>query len=630
MVEAAPPLAARSGNQVLFDNLLRRELKVSDPRDPLQVATALLARFPADAEAMRREREGLPVSRELLPPIQAPVQSGTRSEIAQARSDLDADLDAITCESQLKDVQAELRGWARAIRAAAGERLAAARFALDAGQRDRAMAARRTLNDFARLSRFVGALSSGLNGLYRRVAQSCDEVANLILVCAGDAIAESGLTRGALLLQAPVSELRSRRDAALGALRNLIGSTQTAYGPNDWPRGLEAYRVLLEQLDTSGQSDLRALLNEANLGSVLDGLIDMANNQTPDGLRALGATAQVSIGWLRRLVRVGQSVQRMMNQGRRLTPDSPPLAILFSALSLFTDAFVNSRAGSRLIFVARPPLLSYGFYGASGSGSDTGANTLNILMVARSRIAEQVDCFMRCDCSVDVVSRQIQLDLLVYQIDRVIDLYALGDPDSDDAVRGRAMALGALATAYLNPQGRWNGAALVPSPMQAPAPTPAGQPTALALTLAAIAGELDWARWVAWGGAFRRAAARGDFYLDDDGLIRGTAPAVGNLPPGGVPFTGIAEMLHAELCSMLDAETGWEAMVSALAPSCYRDDIMQAVLPTGPRGSVSRQLIEQGKVEVEFYVLTRRTCAPFAISIPPNFESVLEEIANDP
>lgn len=82
MVEAAPPLAARSGNQVLFDNLLRRELKVSDPRDTQQVATALLARFPPDAEAMRREREGLPVSRELAAPIQAPVQPGTRSEIA--------------------------------------------------------------------------------------------------------------------------------------------------------------------------------------------------------------------------------------------------------------------------------------------------------------------------------------------------------------------------------------------------------------------------------------------------------------------------------------------------------------------------------------------------------------------
>lgn len=144
----------------------------------------------------------------------------------------------ITCESQLKDVHAELRGWARAIRAAAGEGLAAARFALDAGQRDRAMAARRTLNDYARLSRFVGALSSGLNGLYRRVAQSCDEVANLILVCAGDAVAESGLTRGALLLQTPASELRSRRDAALGALRNLIGSTQTAYGPTSGRVGL--------------------------------------------------------------------------------------------------------------------------------------------------------------------------------------------------------------------------------------------------------------------------------------------------------------------------------------------------------------------------------------------------------
>src|SRR4051812_6380611 len=167
MPETAPPLAARSGNQVLFDNLLRRELKVSDPRDPQPMAAALLNRFPADAEAMRREREGLPISRELVAPIQTTAPSGTRTEIVQATNDLDLDLDAIVQESQLKDIQSELRGWARAIRSASVEGLAAARFALDANQRDVAIAARRTLNDFARLARFVGALSSGLNGLYR-------------------------------------------------------------------------------------------------------------------------------------------------------------------------------------------------------------------------------------------------------------------------------------------------------------------------------------------------------------------------------------------------------------------------------------------------------------------------------
>jgi hypothetical protein len=53
-----------SGNQqrLALDNLLRRELKVSDPNDPTQIAQALLSRYKDDprANAISQEASGLP------------------------------------------------------------------------------------------------------------------------------------------------------------------------------------------------------------------------------------------------------------------------------------------------------------------------------------------------------------------------------------------------------------------------------------------------------------------------------------------------------------------------------------------------------------------------------------------
>ncbi|MGM4915038.1 hypothetical protein [Rhizobium sp. 768_B6_N1_8] len=63
----------RSAATVAVDNFLRKSLRVSDPRDPLQIANALLARYPEEAERDRRERAGLPYSN--MPEI-APVIVG--------------------------------------------------------------------------------------------------------------------------------------------------------------------------------------------------------------------------------------------------------------------------------------------------------------------------------------------------------------------------------------------------------------------------------------------------------------------------------------------------------------------------------------------------------------------------
>ncbi|MCQ4062483.1 hypothetical protein FK516_31925, partial [Klebsiella pneumoniae] len=67
MTDASPSSAFtartnRSQRTVTVDNFLRKALRVSDPRDPGQIANALLARYPVEAERDRRERAGLPYS----------------------------------------------------------------------------------------------------------------------------------------------------------------------------------------------------------------------------------------------------------------------------------------------------------------------------------------------------------------------------------------------------------------------------------------------------------------------------------------------------------------------------------------------------------------------------------------
>src|SRR5262245_48864326 len=164
-----------SQQRLALDNLLRRELKVGDPSDPMQVAQALLTRYQDDprARAINQEALGLPFS--LPPSTQAPAVQATTSsdsEWQQAVSDVDCDLRELTTNALLKDVTPELQGWAQAVRSAMREGVSAARFALDARQRDKAFAIRRQLGDYARMARLVGALTGpSVNANYRKFAQ---------------------------------------------------------------------------------------------------------------------------------------------------------------------------------------------------------------------------------------------------------------------------------------------------------------------------------------------------------------------------------------------------------------------------------------------------------------------------
>lgn len=420
------PAAGMAGqDRLMLDNLLRRELKVGDPSDPAQVAQALLERYRDDprAQAIGQESRGLPFLQAAAPVVQ--VQTLTAAggaEWQQARDDIERDLASLTQDAILKDVTPELRGWAQAIRTALAEGHAAARFALDPRNRDKGFAMRRQLNDYARLARLVGAHTPAMLTSFRKFAQSLDEAANLLLVIMGEALASVGFGGGRYVPQVAYSDLQTRRDAVIYALRNLVGSTQMAYGPEDWPRGLDAYRQLNALLDAQGQSDLRSLLVETELARTMDELVQRSGDNTSEGLRAVGSTSLLGLERFRRFIVVAR-------QG--VSPESPALYAFLEALDLFAKAF-DSAGGFRLMKIARPPILFYGLYGSSGL--DPADQRLVDIVSRRNLIADAIDCTAGACCTSDKTCLAL-LDKVLYDIDRAIDLYALGFVDFGTAER---------------------------------------------------------------------------------------------------------------------------------------------------------------------------------------------------
>jgi hypothetical protein len=437
-----------SSSRMALDNLLRRELKVSDPNDAKQIAEALLNRYKNNprAVAINKEAEGVPfllASGTPMPLQQAPTSSD--AEMQQAIDDVNRDLQELTTNTILKDLSSELAGWAMAIRSAIQEGFNSARFALDSHYRDKTFGIRRNLGEYARLSRLVGSLSSPVvNVNYRNLAQSLDEVTSVLLVMMGEALANVGFNRSRYLLQVPYSELQGRRDSVIYALRNFIRSTQTAYAANEWPRGVDAYRQLYSFLDNQGQNDLRSLLVENELSRVMDSLIHRASQGNVEGLRHLGATAQLDVQRLRRLVLIGKNLQEVM----AVNPASPPLDAFLQALQLFIDGFEGS-GGFRLLRLARPPILFYGLYGSSAN-EETTENQLVELAFQRNLLAELLDCWLQCGCTSDRLLCQIIFDKILYDVDRAIDFYALGTAENREP-EYRSLAYSYLIDVVINP-----------------------------------------------------------------------------------------------------------------------------------------------------------------------------------
>jgi hypothetical protein len=428
-----PPSQAR----LALDNLLRRELKVSDPNDAKAVATALMERYKANprALAIQSEAKGLPLqAAQASSAIVPAAATSSDSELEQAITDVNRDLEELTTNTILKDITPELQGWASAIRSLIQEGVNAARFALDVTKRDQAFAMRRSLGDYARMARLLGVLTPAMNVNYRKLAQSLDEAASVLVVRMGEALANVGFNGGRFLLQAPYAELQGRRDSVIQNLRSLLSSYQMDRSVNEWNRGLDSYLRLSEVHEKQGQGDLRALLNENELSRCMDNLIQRAAHGNIEGLRALGSTAKLDLQRFRRLLAVGMLINN---------PLSPPLTSFFQSLQLFVDSFSDT-GGFRLLWIARPPLLFYGLYGSGVAGNNAAQRLINIAS-RRAALADELDCLAGCT---QAAKEQVLLDKILYDIDRAIDLYAMGSQELGDAEK-RAAAYGFLIATVL-------------------------------------------------------------------------------------------------------------------------------------------------------------------------------------
>jgi hypothetical protein len=270
-------------------------------------------------------------------------------------------------------------------------------------------------------------------------------VSAVLLVKLGETLANVGLNGGRYLLQVPYSELQIRRDTVISALRNLTGSVQTSYTSNDWQRGLDAYRQLYRDLEASAQGDLRSLLVETELMRLMDVLIQRSGQGNSDGIRQLGATVQIDLERMNRLIIIGRKF---------INPPSPPFSAFLDALQLFVDGFQAS-GGHRLLQIARPPILFYGLYGLSVPNDSVAVQTLVSLVIQRGLLADKLDRFSQSGTGYRVAKGQVILDKILYDLDRAIDLYAMGQNDAGEP-ECRAAAYSYVVDAVVTTQGVFN------------------------------------------------------------------------------------------------------------------------------------------------------------------------------
>jgi hypothetical protein len=429
-----------------LDNMLRNQLKVRDPGNAREVAEGLLAYYQGSpqADGIAQEALGLPFlqTRAMAPP--APPQTGSSdTEFAIANGDVEKALQDLSNNPLTNDITPEMQGWGDSLRTAIVQGRAAARQGLDPAQRDKVMAVRRQLGEYARMARGVGSLSPGMTQNYRRLGRGLDEVSAVLLVMLGESLASVGFATGYYLLQVPLQELQQRRDAVIYALRNFNGGTQQSVSPNDWPRGIDAYRRVYDWLEQQGQGDLRSLLLENEVAQTMDALISRAQNGTPEGLRALGVTAQLDIERFRRMAIVAPGAMARLGGG---FDRSPPLETYLQALDLFAQTF-RPAGGLRLLRIARPAILLYGLYNVNQLEQDT---ALFELISVRGTLATIFDGLFPSN-SARGVQAQMLLDMLLLELDRGIDLLALDARTSETgAPEGRANAFWAVVRVIRN------------------------------------------------------------------------------------------------------------------------------------------------------------------------------------
>jgi len=432
---------SNAASTLALDNMLRNQLRVSDPRNAKDVAEGLLSYYQdlPQAAGIRQEALGLPFlpARAMNTPMAAATPTSSDAEYGIANGDVEKALQDLSNNPLTNDITPEMQGWGDSVRTAIVQGHAAAGHGLDPAQRDKVMSVRRQLGEYARMARFVGSLSPGMTQNYRRLGRALDEVSAVLLVMLGESLASVGFASGYYLLQVPLQELQQRRDAVIYALRNFNGGAQQSYGPDDWPRGIDAYRRVYTWLEEQGQGDLRSLLLENEVARTMDTLISRAQNGTPEGLRALGVTAQLDIERFRRMVIVAPGAMALENGH---FDRSPPLEAYLQALALFSETF-KSAGGLRLLRIARPPILLYGLYNVNQLEDD---NALFDLISVRGTLATIFDGLFPSNSSRGV-QPQILLDMLLLQLDRGVDLLALSSSTAESRrTESRALAFWAI------------------------------------------------------------------------------------------------------------------------------------------------------------------------------------------
>jgi hypothetical protein len=604
MNRTALPSAADS--RLGLDTLLRRELKVGDPNDPAQLARALLDRYQDNrrAQAIDSEAKGLPfLQAPIARPVGAQGQAASDFELDLARERVRADLQSLLTDNLTQTMRPELEGWQRAITQAIDEGVANARVGLDPARRDVAFAMRRQLGEYARLSRLVGLFSPSLRPLYRSLASSLDDTANVLLVLTGEAMANLGFSGGRFLLQTSYAELQARRDAVLNALRRIDGVAVLGGETAHWPRGLRAHRQLNLVLEASGQGELRSLLSEGELARVLDELIQLASGGSPMGLRSLGSTAWGPLSRLRRFIRT---------TSRATEPVAHELAGLLEALNLFIEGF-GAAGGFRLLRVARPGLLSH-----SGGGlpnEEPADRRLVALTAMRGPFAELVDAWTGCACDRDRLISQAALDRVLFDLDRAIDFYANGSGELGlcelraSAMHLLTMALTADSTvvpANANSAALWTKNPL-PLWVGLIRKDPVNQRL---LSITQLVRPLNSAAATDW------ALGMADRY---DRAFDGNLAVDGE----GAPQPRLGQILHDEIASGLDAEQGWLPVVRQLAT---QSDLINPVFAEGEGITLwQRGVLAAIKVISD---VDDNTAMP-AAEVPDHFEISLAKMAAD-
>jgi hypothetical protein len=624
---SAPRNGSRLGTAgnigLAIDNMLRNELRVSDPRDPKQIAQGLAAYYQdlPQTAAINQEAAGLPFQQSRALPMAPPRQpSSSDTEFNIANGDVEKALQDLASNALTADITPEMQGWADSIRTAIAQAKAAAPAGLDPTNRDKVIAMRRQLGEYARMARFVGSMSPGMTQNFRRLGRGLDEVSAVLLVMLGESLASVGFATGYYLLQVPLPELQQRRDAVIFALRNFAGGAQQAYGPDDWPRGIDAYRRVYNWLEAQGQGDLRSLLLENEIARTMDALITRAQNGTAEGLRALGVTAEVDVERFRRMAIVAPGA---LADERGHVDRSPPLEAYLQALDLFAQTFRRA-GGLRLLRIARPPILYYGLYKTSQLEHD---NALFDLVAVRGTLAMIFDGLFPSNASRGV-QPQVLLDMLLYELDRGIDLLALGssEKEKDDPTEWRAYALWAIIHVILDVLTGQFGVAPTPGAAAAlPTVIPSWWKTPPTLPNAALP---------MYPGPIQDANS-GKFLSDLTSINTDFLSATGPVPGFAGPLQRyrniglttlpdsltdkMAKSVVEELQVQLKLEDRWENLVSTIAIEAGDQSAIFALL---------RKVIEQAaynifSLTVKGYTLPERYIPP----LPPQFEQSLQKMA---